>query len=165
MSNQSYSLTHTVPWRVSLCCSRSLWITANIMRRSETDRPGRKQAPTQRNSKHTFIFILIATVSKHLSSGAVIPLTFAFNARLHNMDTHTLLMDQCSLYLSDFFKKKSKTLDSDVIIPRKIKTLFDGGILFDLQSCFCTKDATFFWTLSFPSHGNVRWWWWRNSFL
>lgn len=63
---------------------------------------GEVNCPAQRNSKNTFIYILIATVSQNLSLHCLQSLWhFAFNARLNNMDPHTLIMDQCSLQISD----------------------------------------------------------------
>lgn len=64
-------------------------------------RQGKLKRPAPQNSKSTFIFILIAMVSQNLNLRPVIPLTFAFNAELNNVDPHTLLMDQYNLQISD----------------------------------------------------------------
>lgn len=65
------------------------------------EKQGKLQRPAPQNSRSTFIFILIALVSQNFNLRPVIPLTFAFNAELNNVDPHALLMDQYSLQISD----------------------------------------------------------------
>ena len=100
LCNPSYTITQHIVYReVSFSAVVDLCESHNEAQWDQRDHVN--QAAGRRNSKNTFIFILIATVSHYLSFGAVIPLTFACNARLNNMDPRALLMDQCCLQIAD----------------------------------------------------------------
>lgn len=73
-----------------LCCNRSLWIAVNIMRHSET----RKSRYQRRRTVKMHSFLSYLRTRAYQSFGAIIFLTFAFNARLNNVDPCPPLWNQ-----------------------------------------------------------------------